>query len=176
MMPKKVEKFEVQLEGKPVTLALLKVDAEVNRKALQRYNQAFSEAIKSKALLRSALNNYMREQGVWDDVKEKQYQEILEKINKSTSAIARGGIKLKEARQLALDVRRARGELRNLIAERTSLDANTAEGQAENTRFNFIVSQVTVYDDTGEPFFKDLEDYMSRATDDVAIQAASRLA
>jgi hypothetical protein len=176
-MPKKLETFEVKIEDTQeiIKLALLQVDAAVGRKALAEYNRAFSAAVTSGALLRTALQNHMREQNIWNEKKEKEYQNLIESINEKADKLARGGIKLKDARQVAVDIRRARFELRELISERTSLDTNTAEGQAENARFNFIVSEVTVNDTTGEKYFKDMDDYLSKSTDPVAIEAASRL-
>lgn len=175
-MPKKLESFTVE-DGKDVyKVALMQIDSGVGKKALAEYNRAFSAAVGSGALLRAALQNTMREQNIWNDKKEKQYTSIIERINSNSDKIARGGIKLSEAKKLALDSQAARQELRELIAERTSLDTNTAEGQAENARFNFIVSEITVDDDTGEKFFKDLDDYLSRSATALAVEAAQRLA
>lgn len=174
-MPKKLESFEVK-DGKDVfKLALLQVDASVGRKALSEYNRAFSSAVKSGALLRSALQNHMKEQDVWNDEKETLYDSLVKRINDNGDKIARGGIKLSEARECALDTRIARGDLRELITERTELDTNTAEGQAENARFNFIVSEVTVNDDTGKKFFNNVDEFLSSSTTEVAVESARRM-
>jgi hypothetical protein len=174
-MPKKLESFEIQDGQDVIKLALLQVDTQVGRKALAEYNRAFSAAVNSGALLRSALQNHMKEQNVWNDQKEDEYQELVNKLNENSKQLAAGGIKLSEARKIALDSKNTRGELRDLISERTALDTNTAEGQAENARFNFIVSEVTVNDDTGGRFFKDMDDYLEQSTTEAAVEAASRL-
>jgi len=174
-MTKKVESFEV-VDGKEVLkVALLQVDANLGRKALAEYNRAFGAAVKSGALLRSALHNTMKEQGIWNEDKEEEYKILVERIRSNTDKLARGGIKLSDAKTLAIDTRNARFELRELITERTTSDANTAEGQAENARFNFLVSEATVNDTTGEKIFKDMDDFLSRSTTPVALEAAQRL-
>ena len=177
-MSKKVETFEVKVDGNETKkLAILQVNAEIDRKALRVYNQTFGEAVKSGAFLRAGLQKYVRDQGIWGDDKESEHQTLLNTIKENTDKLARGGIKLNEARQLALGVRDAREELRSLVEERTSMNVNTAEGQAENARFNCLVSLCTVDNETGEQYFKDTEDYISKSTiDPVAGESASRLA
>ncbi|RLC96134.1 MAG: hypothetical protein DRI46_14125 [Chloroflexi bacterium] len=170
-----MESFEVRDGDNIFKLALLQVDADVGRKALSEYNRSFSTAVKSGALLRSALQNHMKEQDVWNDDKETQYELLAKRINDNADKIARGGIKLSVGKECALDSRIARDELRDLITERTSLDTNTAEGQAENARFNFIVSEVTVHDDTGRKFFKNVDDFLSSSTTEVAVESARRM-
>lgn len=174
-MGKKLETFEVELNGKKVKLAVVQVDAEIGRKALQEYNRAFSSAIKSGAPLRSTLSAVMRDQKLWDDQREQEYQKLVKQLTENNEKIHKGGIKLQQAKKLALDMRDVRTQLRSLMAERTALDVNSAEGQAENARFNAIVSYCTVYDDSGEPYFKGVDDYLNRASEDVAVQAARTL-
>ena len=90
--------------------------------------------------------------------------------------IAKGGIRLKVAKDLALEMSDKRVEMRNILMQRNSLDGNTAEGQADNARFDYLVSASLVYSDSGKPYFKDLADYRNRSTEPVAIEAARRLA
>jgi hypothetical protein len=171
-MPKKLDTFKVDDKE----YAILDISAELGRKALAEYNRAFSSAVKSGAVLRATLQNILKEQGVWSEAKQKQYEELTENIGKTETKLAKGGIKLKEARELAINLRRYRAEVRDLISERSQLDSNTAEGQAENARFNYLVASATVDNETGKPIFKDLDDYIQRGNDEVASEAARRLA
>jgi hypothetical protein len=175
-MAKKLERFEVKEGDNTRKLALLQVTADIGRKALAEYNRAFSAAVKSGALLRTKLQSYMEEQEVWDEGKEEEYKKIVNRITDNKDRVDRGGIKLSQGFDYCIDTRKARIDLQNLIAERTSLDVNSAEGQAENARFNCLVSLCTIDDETGETVFKDLDDYLARAGDDVAIESATRLA
>jgi hypothetical protein len=73
-------------------------------------------------------------------------------------------------------MRKTRDKVRDLISVKTSLDTHTAEGQADNARFNYLVSACTVYDSTKQRYFSSLEDYLNRSTDIVALLAAQNLA
>jgi hypothetical protein len=90
--------------------------------------------------------------------------------------LAKGGIQLAEAKNIALNMKKLREELRELISVKTNLDTHTAEGQADNARFNYLVSACTVYNETKEPYFKNYEDYTNRSSDLVAILSAQQLA
>jgi hypothetical protein len=69
-----------------------------------------------------------------------------------------------------------RDEIRDLISVRTSLDNHSAEGQADNARFNYLVSVCVVYNDTKQPYFRDMEDYLNRAGESIALLGAQNLA
>lgn len=162
--------------GKAVSVAVVKPNSSKIKQAQLAYNKAFRAALESGALLRQKLDNYMREQEIWDDNKEKEYAELLEKINESEKSLAKGGIKLSEAKELAIEMRVDRGQFRDLISERTYLDTNTAEGQADNARFNHLIYLSILDEKTGKPFFASVEDYEEKATEPYASAAAGELA
>lgn len=160
-----------------VKIAVLRPKAKHLREAQLSYNRAFRDALESGALLRQKLEDHMREQGIWDDVKQKRYDEINSTILEGEKKLAKGGISLSQAKTLALDMRMARGELRELIAERTIMDGNTAEGQSDNARFNALVSECIVSaDNNNVKRFDSVEDYDTVAAEPWAVEAASELA
>jgi len=163
-------------DGKAVSVAVVKPNSSKVKQAQLAYNKAFRAALESGALLRQKLDNYMREQEIWDDKKEKEYAELLEKINESEKSLAKGGIKLSEAKDVAIQMRVDRGQFRDLISERTYLDTNTAEGQADNARFNHLIYLSILDEKTGKPFFESVEDYEEKATEPYAAAAAGELA
>ena len=68
-------------------------------------------------------------------------------------------------------------ELRELIAERTIMDGNTAEGQSDNARFNALVIECVVsVDNNNVKKFNSMEDYDAVADEPWAVEAASELA
>ena len=168
--------FKVTIDNKEIELCVVRPNVKQRQEGQKVYNKAFRDAVESGAILRAKVNSVMREQNLWDDNKEAQYRKLLEKINQSERKIKSGGIKLSEAKELALQMRRDRSELRTLTSERSSLDTNTAEGQADNAQFNYWVSACTVYSDTGKSYFNNYEDYINRDDDPVTGQAASNLA
>ena len=164
-------------DGSEVKVAVLKPKSNHLREAQLAYNRAFRDALESGALLRQKLEDHMREQGIWDDTKQKQYDDVNKTILEGEKKLAKGGISLSEAKTLALDMRVARGELRDLIAERTVMDGNTAEGQADNARFNALIGECVVSSDNNNvKKFETLEDYDTVASQPWAVEAASQLA
>jgi hypothetical protein len=144
--------------------------------AKKAHNRGFREALEDGALLRKGLIKYMREQGVWDDTKEEQYQVYIKKISDLEFKLASGKMKVSEGRALAIELSKVRNEFRELISERNMMDANTAEGQADNARFNFLLVK-SVYDwDTQKPVYASLEDYVARGSEPLAMTLASKFA
>lgn len=140
------------------------------------YNKAFREALESGAILRQKLQDYMEKQGIWDDDKQKKYDTIVDQIRQGEDQLKSGGIPLKKAKEVALDLRQLRLEFRDLIAERQSYESMCAEGQADNIRFNFLVSCCTFKEDGQTKVWKDLKAYDDAGAENWAIKAASQLA
>ena len=169
-------------DGKKIKVAIIRPTPKAHRESRKAYNRAFRDALESGALLRQKLGDYMREQGLWDEKKEEQYNKILNSINNKQKKLSQGGIKLSEAKELALSIKDARLEFKDLIAERSSLDSNTAEGQSDNVQFNYLVAACVVDAKTGDPIFVDgdgeisLDAYEKRATEEFAVESAGKLA
>jgi len=164
-----INDVEKEFEIKPIT-------AGQQRESQKIYNQSFSDAVKSGCIVRARLDDLLKEQGLWDDNKQTKYLTLQKQILDNEQALSKGGISLQSARNIAINMKKQRLELRDLIAVRTNLDTNTAEGQADNARFNYLVSCCVVYKDTQQPYFKDYEDYINKASDLVSMLAAQKLA
>ena len=166
----------ISKEGKVLNLMVRSPSLEDQKNAGKIYNQTFSDAIKSKAIVRAKLDDVLAEQGLWDSNKQAKFTEYQTIILDGERQLAKGGITLNQAKDIALKMKKTREELKDLISVRTTLDTHTAEGQADNARFNYLVSVCTVYSDTKEQYFKNYEDYLNKATDPVALLAAQNLA
>lgn len=145
--------------------AILRPTTAQTEDASMEYNRIFSKSLKSGALLRESLEKFMREQELWDDDKENLYSELLTQINQKEKSLSKGGIKLSEAKDIALEMRGIRAALQGLIAQRNSLDVNTAQGQAENARFNTLLVSSLVYNDSGQRVYSDVEEYLEKQAD-----------
>jgi len=146
------------------------------REAQKVYNQAFTDAIKSKSVVRARLEDLLKDQGLWDDEKQAKFTELQKELLDGEKRLAKGGFSLNEAKDLAVKMKSVRDDIRDLISVRTSLDNHSAEGQADNARFNYLASVCVVYNDTKQPYFKDMEEYLNKATEQVAILGAQNLA
>ena len=146
------------------------------REAQKVYNQAFTDAIKSKSVVRAKLDDLLADQGLWNDEKQAKFALLQKELLDGEKQLAKGGFSLNEAKDLAIKMKGVRDEIRDLISVRTSLDNHSAEGQADNARFNYLVSACLVYNDTKQPYFSSMEDYLNRATEPAAILGAQNLA
>ncbi len=171
-----VKSNKTVFEAKGKSYAILKPTAQKNEDATMEYNRIFSKALQNGALLREKLDEFMRQQGLWDDDKQLQYINYIAEINEKEKALQKGGIKLSDARKIAFDMKSARAALQSLIASRNALDVNTAQGQAENARFNNLLVSCLVYNESGEQVYPSAEEYLSDADDPVAIGAAENFA
>lgn len=170
------DSFTVSVKGKDTEFLIKSPSLSDQREGQKIYNQAFSDAVKSGCIVRGRLNDLLKEQGLWDDQKEQRMNTIQQKLIDKEKDLAKGGISLKAAKQIALDMKDLREDLRDLISVRTNLDNHTAEGQADNARFNYLVSACLVYKDSKKPYFNGYEDYLNRASELVAIRGAQILA
>lgn len=168
--------FTITINGKETQLDIRAATLADQRESQKVYNQAFSDAVKSGSIVRAKLDDLLKDQGLWDDKKEIQFRTLQKQILDSEKKLAKGGISLKDAKNTAIQIQEYRNDLRDLIAVKTNLDSHTAEGQADNARFNYLVSACVVYKNNGNKYFKNYEDYLNRAADPVSLIAAQKLA
>jgi hypothetical protein len=127
-------------------------------------------------VVRAKLDDLLEDQGLWNDDKQAKFTSLQRELLDGEKRLAKGGFSLNEAKDLAIKMKSVRDEIRDLISVRTSLDNHSAEGQADNARFNYLVSVCVVYSDNKEPYFRNMEDYLNRATEEVALLGAQNLA
>ena len=168
--------FKTFVNGKETELTAKMPSLTDQREGQKVYNQAFSDAVKSGSIVRAKLDDLLVEQGLWDDTKQARFTGIQKEIAEGEKSLAKGGISLKQAKNVAITMRELRDELRELISVRTNLDTHTAEGQADNARFNYLVSSCVVYTDSKKTYFSGYEDYLNKSSDLVAINGAQKLA
>ena len=172
----KTKTFTTKVDDKDREILVRSPSLNDQREAQKIYNQAFTDAIKSKSVVRAKLDDLLEDQGLWNQEKQKRFTELQKELLEGEKKLAKGGFSINEAKDLAIRMKAVRDEIRDLISVRTSLDNHSAEGQADNARFNYLVSVCVVYNDTKEPVFNNLEDYMNRSTEEVAILGAQNLA
>lgn len=172
----KTKTFKTTIDGAEKEILVKSPSLNDQKEATKVYNQTFSDALKAKAVVRAKLDDLLVEQGLWDGTKQAKFTELQSYILEGERKLAKGGIPLLEAKKIAIEMKENREKIRDLISVKTNLDIHTAEGQADNARFNYLVSACTVYNDTKEQYFKSYEDYNNRATDPVAVLAAQNLA
>lgn len=165
-------RIKIETEGK--TVYVKRPGRREYQKAQAISNGSFRDALDSGAILRSELDKYAEERGIWDKNKQSRLEDLNKKIEDSLLKLKRGGIKIDEARKCAIDVRQYRMERTLLLASKNQLDDYSAETQAENDRFDYLVSQCVV-DENNEKAFKDLDHYREESENEYAYKSASAL-
>lgn len=172
----KTKTFKVTIDNNEKEMLVRSPSLNDQREAQKIYNQAFTDAIKSKSVVRAKLDDLLQDQGLWNNEKQAKFSALQKELLDGEKRLAKGGFSLNEAKDLAIKMKGVREEIRDLISVRTSLDNHSAEGQADNARFNYLVSVCLVYNDTKQPYFNSMEEYLNRAGEEVALLGAQNLA
>ena len=163
-------------DGNAVTVKLKVPTAQEYRDSQIEYNKAFRVALDSGALLRQKLSDYMEDQGIWNDDKQKQNDTFVETINQKEELLKAGGIPLSEAKEIALELRGIRSDFREFLSEKNAMDQNSAEGQADNARFSELVRLCMVNPSNNQSYFPTQKDYDKSSDQPWVIEAAGELA
>lgn len=162
-------------DGNEKVVYVMRPSRNDNAQAQIIASKVFRDAALNGALVRKTLEDLLIKQGVWNNEKQAQSDKLDDEIREKLTKLKAGGIKLIEARDLAIDVRIARMNKSLLLAEKNAHDEFTAEAQSENARFDYLVS-VCVKDEEGNNIFSDIDDYKDHSTEPYAAEAAAKLA
>jgi len=172
--------IEVDVDGNKVKLLVKKPSNVVLSQAQRIGAKAWTDCVRDGIMTKKELEKFMKEQGIWDDGKDKEQKALIEEIASLEKRLfigSQGHTKLKasEGKEIAIKMRMKRAELRDLIAERISLEQNTAESISDNARFDYLVANCAFYEN-GQKVYNSLEEYQSRADVEPAFTIASTLA
>jgi hypothetical protein len=162
----------VKIVVKRPTNALLSQAQRVSAKV-------WTDCVREGIMTKKELEKFMKEHDIWNDNKDVEQKKITEEIARLEKELyvsgKNGKLRASEGKNIAIEMRKKRIELRELIAERMSLEQNTAESLSDNARFDFLVANCTYYDN-GQRVYKDIEDYTANSDGDLAFSAATLLA
>lgn len=143
--------------------------------------KAWTDCVRDGIMTKKELEKFMKEQDIWNDGKDEDQKRIIKEIGDLEKQLFVSGthkdgkLRASEGKDMAIKMRIKRSELRDLIAERMSLEQNTAEAISDNARFDFLVSSSTFYEN-GEKVYKDLDEYKENADGEIGFAAATALA
>lgn len=165
--------------GNEVELIVVKPTRKELIESEKIYKREFRRAIEEDgAILRKKLNIHLIEQGVWDDEKEKEYNDLLKEINLLDYQINKGTdldgekLKLSQAKEMAFDLMDKRDEFKILISERQELDHLTAEGQAETERFSYLTYVCTLNFLDRKRYCSDFQEFKDRGDEEAIVEAS----
>lgn len=179
-MSLKEKKVEVELaDNAKVNIVVRKPTSKDLNMAQKIGAKVWTDAVKDGLFTKQSLTKFMEDNGIWNTQKQKDRDVISQNIDNLEKELALGKsnggkLKVSEGKTKAIELRRLRNSLRTLISERISLESNTAEGLAENAKFNYLVSACTFHED-GRKVYSNIEEYNNKAEDEIAFQAAATL-
>lgn len=173
--------FVVELDGKPIKFAVVRPTPEVEQEGDRVYARARQQATllddgRPTAIPRESLDRVARERGLWDDARQARDDQLVERLRTGAKALTTGGIRVSAAKVIAVGMYADRQELRALREGLAQLNATTAEGRAEQVRFDYFVAACTVRHDTGERYFQSAEEMLGRDADPVVYAAGREFA
>lgn len=140
------------------------------------YRKALEAAAAAGAPCGRSIPDLLKERGLWDEPKYRDLARLTDEVLKGREALAGGRLRKAEALSLARQVRRKCAVIRDLMADWRSVEQETAEAQAQNARFDFLVTRCFVLADGGRPVFASVEDYKRHAGERHAYRGAEALA
>jgi hypothetical protein len=182
MINNKMEsKVSVNVDGeiKEVEIYVQKPSNEVLKMAERYKSKVWNQCIQDDILTKKELAVFMRKRGIWDEAKDREEEQITKDILMLERELYQGKTgkakpKLSEGRDVAIQIRRKRFELRDLITERITLEENTADSLADNSRFDYLVASCSFYKN-GTRVYKDFNEYNNKSADEIAYACAGLL-
>lgn len=177
----KEKRIDVELsDGKIVKIVVKTPTTGIASRSDRIRAKVWTECVQDGIMTKKELSRFMKEKGIWDELKEAEQLEIGQKLVELEKKlfIKKGRsskVKAAEGKEIAIQMRILRLRMRELIAERVSLENNTAESLADNAKFDFLVAGCT-YHENGQKVYNSLEEYANSAESEIAFAAATSLA
>jgi hypothetical protein len=177
----KIVDVTITKNGKEETIKLyVKKPSNTLMSASQRIGaKVWTDCVREGIMTKKELEKFMNAQGVWDKDKDEKQKSITDAILSLEKELYVGGkngkLRASDGKRIAIEMRKKRNELRDLISERLSLEQNTAESISDNSKFDFLVANCAYYEN-GNKVYNDLEDYQKRSDDEIGYTAATTLA
>lgn len=157
-----------------VEYAVVEPTNEIQMGADEERRKVFNQELSGGSLLREQLEGELRKRKLWNDQRQMEYDTLRKEVIDYEYKLKKGGIALSEAKDIAIQMRKKREEMVQMLSSRTDLDSNTCEGKADSARFNYLFANCLVYNDSGKKVFPNgLEDYLKDAAHPAVAQGAT---
>jgi len=172
----------VNEDGVDVEICVVSPTHKMIQDANLVYNMKVASCIREgqvsgeRLLLRAEVEDYLTKTNVWSNADKLKLEQMGMEVRAIELMIRKGGLKMSEGRILAIQMNELRARMLQLYTKRQQLDSATIESVAENHRFNFLASKCILLKSTERPCYKDINDYLNRSHETVAIEGAKKLA
>ncbi|TXT66128.1 MAG: hypothetical protein BAJALOKI3v1_50128 [Promethearchaeota archaeon] len=122
---------------------------------------------KQKLLVRSQVDDYLKESGIWTEKDEKAISDIQNTINEKLNILRKGGISKQSGRNITIEVTKLRSKIVEIMRKRQTFDDSTIESIAERDRKDYIIHTCIVDPDTGEKYWETIDDLKNDKLTDI---------
>lgn len=166
-MEKEVKKVTVKINGEERVVEVRKPTPKIDAEGNMASSKVFAKLVKEKDeegkpayVLRSQLNTYLADIGIYsgDDIND--INTFGERIKELEELLSKGGKKKSEGREAAIELRKLRYAMYTLLMRQTQFDKNTVEHFADNARMNYLVTKCICFEG-GAPIWTSVDDYES---------------
>lgn len=172
----------VDTDGKKLTLSVKPLGYKILQAAQMVYSVELTSLIKrsvlenAQLLSRQQLEQYLDNLGLWTEDDNRQFLRLQLELRSLELKLKEGGIKVSEAKKIALEMKTKRAVLIILYNRRAQFDGITMESIADNQKFKFLIVKCIVVAENDTPFFAGIEDYEARQNEQASVDAATVLA
>jgi hypothetical protein len=172
----------VTTTGSPLKLEIASPTHKILQNATMAYNLKVSSLIRKgsesgeRLLLRAEIEEHLVKSGIWSAEDSSKLQTLSMAIRSSELILQRGGIKLTDAKNLAIEMGNNRAEIMALVGKRQHLDSVTIESIAENFKFAHLAIGCIRFVENHQPFFAGYDDYINRGSEVASIASCKALA
>lgn len=138
-----------------------KIEAQANMES----SKVFARLIKQKNedgtaafILRSQLNDYLANAGVYTEQDIEDLGTFSDRIKELEEILSKGGKKKSEGKAAAIELKRLRIAMYTLLLKQAEYDKNTVEHYSENARMDYFITKCITFEGGGA-IFKNIEDY-----------------
>lgn len=168
-------------DGNDIKLEVLRPGHKVMQEANMSYNLKVSSLIRQannggdRLLLRSEVEDHLIKSGLWGKKDAQEMENLGMRLRALELIIKQGGIKISEARKLAIEMSQIRSKMMILYNKKQQLDNVTIESVAESYKFGILMVKCVVRAEDGKPYFLGYDDYLDKSGDLAAIETAQCL-
>lgn len=165
-------------DGNKIKLDIIKPNNKTQKEAQRQYNLKIAQLLKRSVetnetlLTRSQLDEYLSKIGVWTEEHEKKFLSIQLEIRSCELILRKGGIKLSEARAVAIRAKSMRAQLMNMYMKRNEFDASTIESMAEEHKMHYLISECVLKHNSQLKYFNGINDYINKSDQKASIDCA----
>lgn len=163
-----------------VVLDIIEINQKVRRDSDVYANLAYQDAIRKGYLINIQVDEIVRESGYDLDNETKEIEDLRSQIKTKEVTLLRGvsgneRLNKSQGRSLALEIRKLRNKIEDIVGNRSDLYSKTAEKYSDDERFLYLIHACSLDSRTGRPFFKTFDEFKESLESEVVKQCTKAL-